>query len=217
MSANIRWNIFARVLEDILMKRQLSWQNLYERAAIEQDIVDRLQTSLSSPTTFPVLTIEEMDEVIDVFDVSPHEVLELRAAIIAISVEQMLMERIESQTALLAAEQVFSTALAALVKQKDEKHGDGSSMSDRGLERFFDEVERYIDAGKHAKQLSRFVTSKVRVRQLQEGYYHFEQARRLLERERSSPIGSMRLWQKHYLRVQKECEQIRKELKSLGE
>lgn len=210
-----RWNIFARVLEDILTERHLGWQNLRERASIEQETIDLLQASLASPTAFPILSVEEMDEVVDVFDLNPYETLQLRAAIIATSVERMLMERIESQAAMLAAEQVFATVLDALIRQKDEKRSDTGIMSDEGPGRLFDEVKRYIDAGRDARHLSRSVSRDVRATYLQEALHHFEQARILLERERTSQVRSTRLWKQYHQQVQKECEQIRKELRLL--
>jgi|SRR5216683_433768 len=215
MLANTRWNIFARTLEDILTKRHLNWQDLYRQAGIEQESVESLQASLLSPTAFPILTVEEMDDVIDAFDMSSQEMLQLRAAIIATSVERMLIERIESQAALLAAEQVFATTLDALAKQKDEKHGDTRPMSDEGPERFFAEVRRYIDAGKEARQLSRSVSGEIRAEWLRRALYYFEQARNVLEREKKSPLASLKLWKHSYQQVQKESDQIKKELKAL--
>jgi hypothetical protein len=215
MSENRRWNIFARVLEDLLTARHLSWQALYEQAGIEQDIVDQLQASLLSLSAFPILTIEEMDDVIDVFDMTSDETLQLRAALIATEVERILMECIEDQAALQASEQVFATTLDDLRKQKAEKHGFGGYKGDRELEAFFKKVNKYIEAGTSARQRSRSASEEVRVRYLREALYHFEQASVLLERESMSQIGSTRHWNASYQRVQGEYNQIRRELQAL--
>lgn len=215
MSANIRWNIFARTLEDILLKRNLNWRDLSTQAHIEQDIVDRLQASLVSPTSFPVLSIEEMDEITDIFNIDPQETLQLRAALIATSVERMLIERVESQTALQAAEQVFALTLDALIRQKGEKHGGLISLSDDGPQKFFNWVQQCIDDGKSARQLSRSTSRQERISRLQSALSHFEQAINLLESEKAS-LGSLRYWNQYRQQAQQEYDRTWKELNSLG-
>ena len=214
MSTNIRWNIFARILEDILLKRNLNWQDLFTQAGIEQDILNRLQASLLAPTSFRILSVEEMDEVIDVFNIDSHETLQLRAAIIATSVESTLIERIEEEAALQAAEQVFILTFDALIKQKGEKPGGLLSFSDDSLQQFFDQVQMCIDDGKSDRQLSRSVSREHRVRWLQKALSHFERAINLLEHQQSS-LGSLKSWRQYYRQTQQEYDRTWKELEAL--
>jgi hypothetical protein len=195
MPTNIRWNIFARVLEDILTTRHLSWQVLSEHAGIEQESVDRLQASLLAPTAFPILTVEELAEVINVFNVLPDEKLLLRAAIIATSVESMLMERIESQAALQAAEQVFVITYKALDEQQGEKRSEDGFMSDDKQQRFFEKITAHIDKGTIERQMS-----KGDITRLKAARHHFERAGDLLKKGRTA-FGSTRSWQSYAQRV----------------
>jgi uncharacterized small protein (DUF1192 family) len=202
MSVNRRWNIFARKLEDILVERQLSWQDLYERVGIGQEYVEDLQASLLTPGAFPILTIEEMDDVIDVLDLTPDEVLQLRAAILAADVERMLMERIDDDAALQASEQVFATTLDSLRKLSGEKHSDVSLRGDSDPQKFFKDVKKLKEAGDIARHKSNRVAEDVRRRHLQDARYYFGQAIQMLERERTSDIGAMKTWESLYRTVQ---------------
>lgn len=216
MSTNIRWNIFARVLDDILTARHLSWQALSARAGIEQESVDRLQASLLAPTAFPILTVEELAEVINVFNVQPDEKLQLRAAIIATSVESMLMERIESQAALQAAEQVFTITYKAFDEQEGEKRGEDGFIGSKKHMTFFAEVYEHIERGTIERQMSSGVRKDECKRHLKAALRHFKRAGALLEKERTALVGSTRNWQCYAQIVQNECEHIRRELQALG-
>ena len=99
-----RWNLFARELEDILTNHSLRLGQLDDRAGIHREKVRRLQKSLKVPKSFPTLNPSEMDVVIESCFLTENEVFRLRAAIIATSVEAMLMDRINQDDALKAAE-----------------------------------------------------------------------------------------------------------------
>src|SRR5579859_204278 len=88
------WNLFARVLQEILVAHGVGLGHLDDRANIHPEKVRRLQRSLQAPKSFPVLNIEEMEQVITVFRLNRQEKVRLRAAILATSVEETLMDRI---------------------------------------------------------------------------------------------------------------------------
>jgi hypothetical protein len=109
-----RWNIFARELEDVLASRGLRLGQLDDRAGIHREKVRRLRQSLLHPRSFPVLNPSEMEAVAEAFQLKLYEILHLRAAVLAAAIEELLMDRIDSENALLAAEQIlpmFSKAL----------------------------------------------------------------------------------------------------------
>ena len=88
-----RWNIFAAELEDMLASRGVNLSLLDNRASIHREKVRRLRQSLLKPKSFPILSTDEMDKVIRVFGLNDTEVLRLRAAMLATSIEKMLIDR----------------------------------------------------------------------------------------------------------------------------
>jgi len=112
-----RWNLFARELEDILATRNLGLGHLDDRAGIHREKVRRLIQSLRVPKSFPVLNTEEIHYIIEEFAFSENDVLRLRAAVLATSIEKTLMDRINQDDALLAAEQLFPVIFKALQEQ----------------------------------------------------------------------------------------------------
>ncbi len=111
------WNLFARVLQDILAEHGLGLGHLDDRTNIHPEKVRRLQRSLKIPKSFPVLNIDEMEQVITVFQLKRNEKTRLRAALLATSIEETLMDRINSEDALRAAEQIL-----AIIEQALEEH-----------------------------------------------------------------------------------------------
>lgn len=109
-----RWNIFARELENILASRGLRLGHLDDRAGIHREKVRRLRQSLPKPRSFPVLNPSEMEAVAEAFQLNLYEILHLRAAILTAAIEELLMERIDPESALLAADQILSMLSRAL-------------------------------------------------------------------------------------------------------
>jgi hypothetical protein len=110
----MRWNIFARELEDILASRGLRLGHLDDRAGIHREKVRRLRQSLLSAKSFPVLNPSEMEDVAETFQFKLYEILHLRAAVLAAAIEEQLMERINPESALLAADQILALLSKAL-------------------------------------------------------------------------------------------------------
>src|SRR5947209_15318140 len=121
-----RWNLFARELEDILINHGLRLSQLDDRVSIHREKVRRLQRSLRVPKSFPTLNPDEMDMLVETCLLTEDEVLRLRAAIIAASIEALLMDRINQDDALKAAEQILPVIEAALREYADETTGIGA-------------------------------------------------------------------------------------------
>jgi hypothetical protein len=109
-----RWNIFARELEDILALRGLRLGHLDDRAGIHREKVRRLRQSLLRPKSFPVLNPSELEAVAEAFKLKMYEILHLRAAVLAAAIEELLMERVDPESGLLAADQILSMLSKAL-------------------------------------------------------------------------------------------------------
>src|SRR6266852_8653657 len=120
------WNLFARVLQQILAAHGCGLGHLDDRAGMHPEKVRRLQRSLRTPKSFPVLNISEMEQVIAVFRLDTREQVRLRAALLATSIEETLMDRINQDDALRAAEQILPIIEQALHAHTDEMAGIGA-------------------------------------------------------------------------------------------
>lgn len=103
-----RWNIFARELALVLGRHDMRLNSLYDRKIVYfPEKVRRLQQSLDSPSRFPTLNPEELDRLIDALKLTSTEQNQLKAAIVAAAAERTLMDRVDQETALRAADEVF--------------------------------------------------------------------------------------------------------------
>ncbi len=118
-SVSIRWNIFARELALILARRNLRLGHLDNRKdehgpLVHPEKVRRLQRSLFTPKNLATLSPQELQRIVKAFDLNAEEEARLRAALLATAVEMLLMDRVDTHTALLAADETFHTLLDAL-------------------------------------------------------------------------------------------------------
>lgn len=116
-----QWNLFARELDDILAVHGYRLGHLNDRAEIHPEKVRRLQHSLRTPR-FHMLAPDEIERVCDTFGFSHDERLRLKAAILATGIEVLLMNRINQDDALAAAEQMLP-ALRRAVEAHDGDTG----------------------------------------------------------------------------------------------
>lgn len=198
------WNLFARILQEILVARGLGLGHLDDRASIHSEKVRRLQRSLQVPKSFPVLNIEEMEQVITVFRLSRHEQMRLRAAILATSIEETLMDRIQQDDALKAAEQIFSIIEQALQEHTHDLVGIGAIKGGGLMRADESEIEgklggalAAIDHATLALHLSRTADSQTeRVERAQQAQASFLSALAQLDRASPSLKGSeaWRVW-----------------------
>jgi hypothetical protein len=120
------WNLFARVLQEILAAHNVGLGHLDDRAHIHPEKVRRLQRSLKVPKSFPMLNSDELAQIIAIFGLNRKEKLRLRAAVLATSVEATLMDRIQQDDALRAAEQILPIIERALEEHEYELMGIGA-------------------------------------------------------------------------------------------
>lgn len=125
-------NIFARELQNVLRRHNLDLSRLDDRVGIHPEKVRRLVQSLSGPKSFPVLNVEEMDQLIAILNLSEDEIIHLRAAVLAASVERTLMDRINQDDALQGANQIFPIILHALEEESEGNEGLGNTRGDVG-------------------------------------------------------------------------------------
>lgn len=119
-TAEVRWNIFARELEDVLKAHDLSISRLDDEGVVYfPEKVARLKRSLRSPASFPTLNPEELERLETNVPLTPDERARLRAALAAAAVERALMDRMDPPTALMAADDVFHVLLARVQREPD--------------------------------------------------------------------------------------------------
>jgi hypothetical protein len=123
---NAGWNLFARVLQEILAAHDLGLGHLDDRIHIHPEKVRRLQRSLKVSKSFPMLNSDELAQIIAVFQLSRTEKMRLRAAVLATSVEATLMDRINQDDALRAAEQILPIIEQALQEHEYDLIGIGA-------------------------------------------------------------------------------------------
>ena len=138
-----RWNLFARELEDILTLHNLHLGYLDDcRIGLHREKVRRLQQSLLTPKSFPVLNPEELELIIEKFSLSKEERVRLRAALLATAIERMLMDRIDQENALLASEQIAAILRDHLLAHFEQNSGTGATRDGDGEAKEDDEDEQ---------------------------------------------------------------------------
>jgi hypothetical protein len=199
----VRWNLFARELEDILATHHLKVVDLYA-AGIYREVVRRLRHSLRRPGTFPLLNPDELARVRVYCSLSPQEVWRLRAAVVATAVQRVLYGRIAPSDALRAADELLpllvgaveSGYVAAVWRHDDAEEAevqDGAELeSDLVLPVELlgaaAEISEALDAGALALHLSRLShLQSERIRLAHEARLAFTAARTALT-ERGEPL-----------------------------
>jgi hypothetical protein len=188
------WNLFASVLQEILAAHGLGLGHLDDRANIHREKVRRLQLSLKVPKSFPVLNIDEMERVITTFRLNRKEKIRLRAAVLATSIEETLMDRINPDDALKAAGQILGIIEQALREHAHDLAGIGAvkggsiMMSEESeIDRKLGDALTAIDHATIALHLSRNADSQVeRVECAQQARVSFIAA--LVELDKAAPL-----------------------------
>src|SRR5260370_39618163 len=144
------WNIVARVLQEILAVRGLGLGHLDDRAFVHPEKVRRLKRSLITPKSLPLLTIEEMDEVMRVFQLNAQEKIQLRAALLTTAIEATLMDRIEAAEALRAAEQILPIIEQALRSHADARGGLALARKGGRMSAEETEIDNKLEGALHA-------------------------------------------------------------------
>lgn len=126
-----RWNIFARELDAILQAHRFNLGHLTTKLGIHTEKVRRLKQSLTSSTfRSHLLNPQELEEISQAFQFTAEEQLRLRAALLATAIEELLMNRIDPDSALEAAEEVFPLLLRALHRRLGRQRGLAATRKD---------------------------------------------------------------------------------------
>lgn len=217
------WNLFASVLQEILVAHGLGLGHLDDRAQIYREKVRRLQLSLKIPKSFPVLNIDEMERVITIFQLNRNEKTRLRAALLATSIEETLMDRINPDDALKAAEQIFRIIEQALQEHAHELVGIGAIKGGGTMTSEESEIDRKlgnaltaIDHATLALHLSRNADAQVeRVERAQQARDSFLSA--LAELDQAAPALKMQdPWQVWHNEAQQGLAAAQSRLAALG-
>jgi hypothetical protein len=222
-SSKRHWNLFARELEKLLAAHELSMSQLESDIGISHEKARRLIQSLHLPQNLPVLNPEEMKLVEQKLQLSYEESLRLRASLLAISIQKMLLYRISQDNSFIIAENVFPIILQSLEEQAQGlatqgniRWGDGSPIADDG-NAFFDPAWQNIDNADLALQLSYGVNAHAeRVEKAHSAHTYFEQASANLE-DADDDMRALLLWQNCHDTTQRGLHSARKRLEDLGE
>lgn len=111
----------------------------------------RLIQSLDTPESLPVLSDEEMQQLIQALQLAESEILHLRAAMLATAIHRELLLHIQEDDAQLAAEQTFSIIFQSLQKHErnlgNKRKGDFGGIEDPGLDYLLTPAWNRIDSG----------------------------------------------------------------------
>jgi len=217
----LRWNIFARELENILGAHGLRLGQLDDRKIVlHREKVRRLQQSLTSPGHLTTLNPEEMARLISALGLSDLEQQRLRASLLATAVEMTLLDRIDPRLALMASEDVFNILFAAMCDRPDMTVARGikasafTSNAGSGGDEYFEQALDLLDRAALALSLGTDAPSlSGRATQAREAAAGFAHALQCLQCTQS-PAPASREWQYWYTEAEagwhlaKELEQL---------
>lgn len=124
------WNIFSRVLVVILARHGARMGQIDDRTSIYPEKVARLQRSLYNRAHIHVLNPDELEQVRRAFGLSNDEMLQLRAAIVAASIQKTLLDRISPEDARQAVEELYPSLVDALRRRANAARGVGQIRGD---------------------------------------------------------------------------------------
>ena len=219
-----RWNLFARELENILAVHNLSIGQLDDQIGIHREKVRRLKQSLLLPKSFPVLNTEEMEQVVDALSLDDAEVMRLRAAILAVAIERILMDRINQDDALLATEQLLPVISKAMQQEVQSITGMGAIRREDTIPSNYDESDLALELAKErlekgtlAIHLSYHVSShSERIERTREARTHFEAVLAELN-EVDDDMRLLAAWNYCYTEAQNRLSEVSERLEDLGE
>ena len=222
-STNKKWNLFAREVEAILQHRQLSFSALISQLGIHPEKVHRLKESLIKPI-FHTLNPDELNALINSFNLTIDEQIRLHAALLATAIEKMLMDRIDPVNALRATEELFPLLLKALRQQANQHSGVAAIRSivmtdEMTRADLFEQALTQFDSATLALHLSRHVdipSEKIgQLRKAQEGFAAMITELHILS-QRDQMITNDGVWQLWCSEAQHGLTMIQHRLEELG-
>ncbi|HVB24387.1 MAG TPA: hypothetical protein VNG51_20785 [Ktedonobacteraceae bacterium] len=219
-----QWNIFARELTDILASHHIPVAQLYLHITILPDKVRRLHQSLFIPDSFPLLSQDEIQQLIQVCNLTETEQIRLRAALLTTAIEKLLIERLQPDAALLAASTLFPLIASALQQRFeslspfDTMHrGDLVLSEDDESDRVLLSAWQAIDQGSLALHLSYHVAShEERLDQARYARQKFGQSLAELD-EVANESENMQSWNNWHMEAQRGLQDAKARLEELGD
>jgi len=177
------WNLFARELEVVLVAHHQRLQELDPQLGIPLEKARRLQHSLQTPGSLPVLTPDEFEDLEMELSLNVEEWTHLQAALLATAVERLLAYRVGQEQALRAAELLLPVLDSALQERWTLEERLGASrgpnweaLEDDGEDQVWESVWGMLDSGTLALQLACSVSSyRERVRALSDARRDFQE------------------------------------------
>ena len=228
-STDLKWNLFAREIEALLQRRNLSFGALTSQAGIHPGKVQRLRRALKKPI-FHTLNPEDLEAVIITFDITAEEEIRLHAALLATAVERLLMDRIDPENALQAAEELLPLLVKGLRERANQRSGIGAirgtsarmraiMKEETKIEDLLEDVLEGFDRAMLALHLSRQVeTHTEQIRQLRKAlddFANFIEELDLLG-QNDPYIKTFELWQLWYQEAQHFLIVTKQQLGQLG-
>jgi len=218
-----RGNLFARELEAVLAGRGIRLAALHEEMTIFPDKVRRLHQSLYTPHSFPILNEDEMERLVQTRHLSNEEILRLKAALLATSVEAMLIEYINPENALQAAEAITPLLFAALQEKDAEANDAGTKIKgdlflgrDDTVDNDLEEACTSFDRAEMLLHLSSSATSQEeRVEYARRALQLFEKALAQLESAEQG-VRALQGWRDWYAEIQRGRDAARARLEEAG-
>jgi hypothetical protein len=222
-STDLKWNLFAREIEALLQRRNLSFGALSSKAGIHPGKVQRLRRALTKPI-FHTLSPDDLDMMITTFDLTAEEEIRLRAALLATAIERLLMDRIDPKNALQAAEELLPLLVKGLRERASQSGGIGAirrvSMKDETtLENLLEDVLESFDRAMLALHLSQQVdTPGEQIGHLRKAHDDFASVIKELEvlAQNDPFIKTTELWELWKAEAQHFLNVVEQKLKQFG-
>lgn len=161
-----RWNLFARVLEVILLAHERDFAWLVSALGVSQELCERLQRSLHVPGSFPVLDRQTLERLELTLPLDHLEYNSLMAALLAMEIERTLRDYLAEEGALLAAERLFPALEEALRQERTTRGPDDDAREDAERDWMWERFQRTIDEAILTLQVSVLASERVRLRNI---------------------------------------------------
>lgn len=217
------WNVFALELQKLLHRHAMELSQLDDKMGIHRETVRRLQRSLNTPPTLPVLNGEETQRIIDSVPLNHDEAIQLRAAALATAIQRMLCDRIHPNDARLAAAQILPIIHNSIIMHTgrrglgNTRGGDIDPVENTDIDILIEAALDALDRGNEMLQLSYQELSHTdAVNKTRQASQYFQEAIDELQTATRS-IRQLTSWQNWYHRAQQGLTLAHDRQKELGE
>lgn len=218
------WNLFARELMAILAAHHIPLAALDQYISVLPEKVRRLFLSLSLPNNFPVLSYDEIDQLVQVCNLTETEYIRLRAALVVTAIEKLLIVRLQPEDALQVADIAFPVIVQALLRRigtlnpfDSGRRGDLMFAEDDTEDLALISAWHAIDSGTLALNLSYQVDlHSERLDSAHEAHWKFKQAQVELA-EVDAETRTTLSWQNWSAETERGLQRVQKRLEDLSD